>query len=47
MIASDALSKYEQGALIATSKIVQTVRDLDAKFYAATQAMDEARRGKR
>ena len=33
----------EQGALIATSKIVQTVPDLDAKFYAATQVMDEAR----
>ena len=33
----------EQGALIATAKIVQTVPDLDAKFYAATQVMDEAR----
>jgi hypothetical protein len=33
----------EQGALIATSKIVQTVPTLDAKFYAATQVMDEAR----
>ncbi|HZT87439.1 MAG TPA: diiron oxygenase [Stellaceae bacterium] len=33
----------EQGALIATSKIVQTVPNLDAKFYAATQVMDEAR----
>jgi hypothetical protein len=33
----------EQGALIATSKIVQTVPDLDSKFYAATQVMDEAR----
>src|SRR5262252_40755 len=32
----------EQGALIATSKIVQTVPNLDAKFYAATQVMDEA-----
>jgi len=32
-----------QGALIATSKIVQTVPDLDSKFYAATQVMDEAR----
>src|SRR5204862_6823566 len=31
------------GALIATAKIVQTVPDLDAKFYAATQVMDEAR----
>jgi hypothetical protein len=33
----------EQGALIATSKIVQTVPTIDAKFYAATQVMDEAR----
>jgi len=33
----------EQGALIATSKIVQTVPSIQAKFYAATQVMDEAR----
>lgn len=33
----------EQGALVCTAKIVQTVPDLDAKFYAATQVMDEAR----
>ena len=33
----------EQGALIATAKIVQTVPNLDSKFYAATQVMDEAR----
>ena len=33
----------EQGALIATSKIVQSVPNLDAKFYAATQVMDEER----
>jgi hypothetical protein len=33
----------EQGALIATAKIVQSVPDIDAKFYAATQVMDEAR----
>jgi hypothetical protein len=33
----------EQGALIATAKIVQTVPQLDAKFYAATQVIDEAR----
>lgn len=33
----------EQGALIATSKIVMTVPDADAKFYASTQVMDEAR----
>jgi len=33
----------EQGALICTAKIVQTVPDLDAKFYASTQVIDEAR----
>lgn len=33
----------EQGALICASKIVQQVPDMDAKFYAATQVMDEAR----
>jgi hypothetical protein len=33
----------EQGALICTAKIVQTVPDLDSKFYAGTQVMDEAR----
>jgi hypothetical protein len=33
----------EQGALICSAKIVETVPDLDAKFYAATQTMDEAR----
>ena len=33
----------EQGALICTAKIVQTVPDLDSKFYAATQVIDEAR----
>jgi hypothetical protein len=33
----------EQGALIATAKIVETVPDIDAKYYAATQVMDEAR----
>jgi hypothetical protein len=33
----------EQGALICTAKIVQTVPQLDAKFYAATQVIDEAR----
>jgi hypothetical protein len=33
----------EQGALICTSKIVQCVPQLDAKFYAATQVVDEAR----
>jgi len=33
----------EQGALIATAKIVATVPDINAKFYAATQVIDEAR----
>jgi hypothetical protein len=33
----------EQGALICTAKIVETVPDIDSKFYAATQVMDEAR----
>src|SRR5919108_2614240 len=33
----------EQGALIATAKIVQTGPDLDSRFYAATQVIDEAR----
>jgi hypothetical protein len=33
----------EQGALICAAKIVQTVPDMDSKFYAATQVMDEAR----
>jgi 1,2-phenylacetyl-CoA epoxidase catalytic subunit len=33
----------EQGALICASKIVQAVPDVDSKFYAATQVMDEAR----
>jgi hypothetical protein len=33
----------EQGALICTAKIVQTVPMIDSKYYAATQVMDEAR----
>lgn len=33
----------EQGAMICSARIVQSVPDLDAKFYAATQVMDEAR----
>jgi hypothetical protein len=33
----------EQGALICTAKIVQQVPFVDAKFYAATQVIDEAR----
>lgn len=33
----------EQAALVCTARIVEGAPDLDAKFYAATQAMDEAR----
>jgi hypothetical protein len=33
----------EQGALICTAKLVMAVPDIDSKFYAATQVMDEAR----
>lgn len=33
----------EQGALICTSRIVETVPWIDAKYYAASQVMDEAR----
>ncbi|HVN27650.1 MAG TPA: ferritin-like domain-containing protein [Candidatus Binataceae bacterium] len=43
---SSELSQFlhgEQGALICTAKIVQQVPDIEAKFYAATQVMDEAR----
>jgi hypothetical protein len=34
----------EQGALVCTAKIVETVPWIDAKYYAATQVMDEAAR---
>jgi hypothetical protein len=33
----------EQGALVCTAKIVESVPWIDAKYYAATQVMDEAR----
>jgi hypothetical protein len=33
----------EQGALIAASQLISAVPNMDAKFYAATQSMDEAR----
>ncbi|MGG2458696.1 ferritin-like domain-containing protein [Streptomyces sp. RGM 3693] len=33
----------EQGAMVCAARIVESVPDLDAKFYSATQAMDEAR----
>ncbi|MEV7288771.1 ferritin-like domain-containing protein [Streptomyces sp. NPDC093252] len=44
--ASWQLSQFlhgEQGAMVCASRIVESVPDLDAKFYSATQAMDEAR----
>ncbi len=33
----------EQGALTVAARIVESVPDMDSKFYAATQVMDEAR----
>jgi hypothetical protein len=33
----------EQGALTVAAKLVESVPDMDAKFYAATQVLDEAR----
>jgi hypothetical protein len=33
----------EQGALVATARLVETVPDIDSKFYAANQVNDEAR----
>ncbi|HXS64701.1 MAG TPA: ferritin-like domain-containing protein [Streptosporangiaceae bacterium] len=33
----------EQGALTVAARIIETVPDMDSKFYSATQAMDEAR----
>jgi ribonucleotide reductase beta subunit family protein with ferritin-like domain len=33
----------EQGALLATARLVETVPDIDDKFYAASQVVDEAR----
>lgn len=33
----------EQGALLATAQLVDSVQDLDSKLYAATQVADEAR----
>jgi rubrerythrin len=33
----------EQGALLCTANLVQAVPDIDSKFYAATQVIDEAR----
>jgi hypothetical protein len=33
----------EQGAMICSARLVESVPDLDAKFYASTQTIDEAR----
>jgi hypothetical protein len=33
----------EQGAMVTAARIVETVPDMDSKFYGATQVMDEAR----
>ncbi|MER7516200.1 ferritin-like domain-containing protein [Streptomyces sp. NPDC126499] len=33
----------EQGAMVCAARIVESVPDMDAKFYSATQVMDEAR----
>jgi hypothetical protein len=33
----------EQGAMVTAARIVETVPDMDSKFYGATQTMDEAR----
>jgi hypothetical protein len=41
-----ALSQFmhgEQGALVCTAKVVESVPWIDAKYYGATQVMDEAR----
>jgi hypothetical protein len=37
------LTRCQQGAMVCAAEIVEVVPDLDAKFYAATQTMDEAR----
>jgi hypothetical protein len=45
-IQNSLLSQFmhgEQGALICTARIVETVPWIDAKYYAATQVVDEAR----
>jgi hypothetical protein len=45
-IQNSLLSQFmhgEQGALICTARIVETVPWIDAKYYASTQVMDEAR----
>jgi hypothetical protein len=45
-VQSSLLSQFlhgEQGALLCTARIVETVPWIDAKYYASTQVMDEAR----
>ncbi len=45
-MATFALSNFlhgEQGALMVAAQLVNAVPDMDAKFYAATQTLDEAR----
>ncbi len=45
-IQNSLLSQFlhgEQGALLCTARIVETVPWIDGKYYAATQVMDEAR----
>ena len=41
--ASSQFLHGEQGALLCTARIVETVPWIDAKYYASTQVMDEAR----
>jgi hypothetical protein len=42
-VAELAVPARRAGRLVCTAKIVQQVPSIDAKFYAATQVMDEAR----
>ncbi len=45
-VSSWTLSQFlhgEQGALLATAQLVDSVQDLDSKLYGATQVVDEAR----
>ncbi|HEY7438069.1 MAG TPA: ferritin-like domain-containing protein [Acidimicrobiia bacterium] len=46
LLQNSLLSQFlhgEQGALLCTARIVETVPWIDAKYYASTQVMDEAR----
>src|SRR3984957_20195408 len=40
---ANVMETGEEGALTVAARIIESVPDLDSKFYAATQAMDEAR----